>query len=294
MPFSSQLQRNRHIVAKALAYLIEGELQLSQRKVVTELKAINVTISTANLNKAYREIENLGRPSLKRLAEGLPLLLEDKWGVIYSDEVEDFVKDETVEKKAILVDNVRILSTVTVYEKGRIRLANKVEFIKETKKEIIEIGVSLRTLTSYFISQNRFEYKMHIEALLKKGVVLKLFLLAPDSEVAKFYFADRNESKRLRIINDVIAELKKLRAEFEEKNFSGKLEIYTYAHFPTHHTLLIDRDDKDAKMLINPYLAGVRRAESPVLQFSKSGNPILYQKYLQSTELTLKVATLLD
>ncbi len=174
------------------------------------------------------------------------------------------------------------------HKEGRLNIHQKVAFMQDTQKEMIEFGLSLNSFSSYFTSRKESDYKIPIETLLQKGVNIKCYLLDPDSNAARLYFADRAiidepEKNRPELIREVIGRLKRLHEEIAVKNYAGSLELYAYKHIPYNYFFICDSSSRNnAKMLISHYIYGVHRSNSPVFEFTKRNNPILFKRYWQS------------
>jgi len=174
------------------------------------------------------------------------------------------------------------------HKEGRLNILQKVGFMKDTQKELIEFGLSLNTFSNYFTSRKESDYKIPIETLLQKGVNIKCYLLDPDCNAARLYFADRAivdepEKNRPELIREVIKRLQRLHEELTAKNYTGTLELYAYRHIPYNYFFIVDSSShNNAKMLISHYLYGVHRSNSPVLEFTKRNNPTLFKRYWKS------------
>jgi hypothetical protein len=77
----------------------------------------------------------------------------------------------------------------TLYEAGRRNIDEKVALIQTAKCEVVELGIALRTFSSYFVAS--YEFKDHVLELLRYGVVFKCVAMDPDCEVAAKYAEDR-------------------------------------------------------------------------------------------------------
>ena len=294
MSFTSKKEKNKRLIKLSLNILMEGAPLLNQKQIVEELDKMGVKVSKPTINKAYNHLNELGSPSQKLLGSVLPALVKKLTQMVFNDEQNRFVLEKTPVTEVLQFVNQPNNREINMYEKGRMSLQDKINFIIDTQKEVIEIGLSLRTLTSYFTSRNRFEYRVHIEQMLKKGINFKLFLLNPNTPLAQLYFADRQEENRIQIIKNVITDLKVIQKELNLLGYKGTFELFQYNHFPYHHSMIIDNGYNNAKMLISHYIHGVRRANSPVLEFSQQRNPILFETYRKSIELTIAQSTLIE
>jgi len=172
-------------------------------------------------------------------------------------------------------------SVTQFYPRGRLPLRQKVSFFRNAKHEVIEVGVSLRTLISYFDQMPSDEFKNPVLELLTNGCYFRFLLLDPESDVAKKYAEDRREPKLIDTIRRSIETLCKLRDDLNSKGFSGKVEIRTYSHFPSCYVMLVDPTTKRGRIQVSHYLHSVKRADSPVVEIHKSTNPALFETYTQ-------------
>lgn len=167
----------------------------------------------------------------------------------------------------------------TLHEEGRLLIGQKVAFMQNAKKEIIELGVGLTTFTEYFTTRRHSEFKEHIVRLLEQGVNFKCVLLDPDQRIAKEYANDRNEPNLTKEIRSSIRQLKKLQDEFESLKLTGTFEIYAYKRLPHFHAVCVDPETDAGRMTVSHYLHGVQRAETPVFQFCRVVNKDMFEKY---------------
>jgi len=72
---------------------------------------------------------------------------------------------------------------LTVHAHGRPAPAEKAAFIAQARTEIIEAGVSLRSLTSLFVSRPERDFADPVRQLLRRGVHITYLMTDPDSPV---------------------------------------------------------------------------------------------------------------
>lgn len=169
-----------------------------------------------------------------------------------------------------------------IIHNGRLRISEKVAFMKNAKYEIIELGIGLTTFTGYFTNRRPTEFKNHVVELLDQGVTFKCILLDPNCNIAKQYAKDRKERILIKDIRCSIQELKKQQNEL--KNLKGSFEIYVYRHFPYFHAVCIDPKTETGKITVSHYMHQMRRAETPVFQFCNALNKEIFAKYWSSIE----------
>jgi len=175
----------------------------------------------------------------------------------------------------------------TLYEGGRRRIDQKVAFIQTAKCEVMELGITLRTFSSYFEQRASYEFKDHVLELLRQGVVFKCVTMDPDCEVAAKYAEDRGETELIGRIRYSLKFLKALSDEFKQQGLPGKFEIYVYPHLPYFHAVCVDGDETNGYMFISHHLYATKRAETPGFEFSKSEHPVLFEKYWASVKKLL-------
>jgi len=167
---------------------------------------------------------------------------------------------------------------------GRLPVQEKIRFMKEAKTEIIEVGIGLRTLSSYFTGRSSSEFRDYLFRLLQNGVTIKCYLLDPKSSNAQVYARDRGEENLIANIQNSISLLQHQAEEFAKSHLKGSLEVYVYDRLPYFYIMCIDPASNNARMAVSHYMPGVLRADTPVIQFSKISNSDLYEKYWLSLQ----------
>ncbi|MBI1227818.1 MAG: hypothetical protein GC192_21465 [Bacteroidetes bacterium] len=181
------------------------------------------------------------------------------------------------------------------HTEGRLEIHQKVAFISNAQKEVVEFGVTLNTFASYFNSRRDGEYKTHVEELLNRGVNFKCYLLDPESNEASVYFDDRRREQDNEIINvepirDAIRKLANIKKTIDAKSFIGKFEVFTYKHIPYNYFMIVDGNTPNGGMMVSHYLYGIQRAKCPVWEFNKSHNHEMYRRYWESYQKLIKGA----
>lgn len=289
MEATSKEARLRNIVVKGLEHLFE-KLTYGQKNVLNKFGTLGYQLTASALSKIKNEGE-VGFRTLNQSAKYMQEVLQLELGMIYSSESQDFVNQDTPDWKAYVIpertNDPDKSPSFLIHVNGRVSIQEKTQFIAEARKEVLEIGVRLNSYTNYFISQSDKAFKAHIVALLRKGVSIKSYLLDPDSQEARIYFDDRAKVQTFE--KDAITEtkrnmerLKALCAEFEAMHLAGTFEIFLYRHIPFSQILVVDSKMEGAKMMVSNYLYGVKRADCPVIEFSKTDRPQLFSKYWES------------
>lgn len=281
----------KELVAKAFEYATVTPLTYTQLELVEKFAQYGFSFSKPTMSNLYRQKEKVSFKTWKTAATAFQRLLKEECGMSYDEANGDFVK--TLEK-TIATSDLHVQSTtitqppVDFHARGRLQISEKAAFVSTAKQEVIEIGVGLRTFTSYFYNHAHYEYQAYIERLLSKGVNIRCLLIAPEATTSEVYLKDRSESILLERISENITKLNELRQIFEGKNYKGKFNIYTYSHIPYSHFCVVDANTPDGKMIISPYIFGVKRADAPVFELSKKEHYYLFDRYWQSIQLILK------
>ncbi len=283
-------ERLKNIVCKGLEHLFH-HLDYGQNNVLNKFRMLNHVVSAASLSN-IKNGKPVGLPTLSLAAKGMQALLQQEMDMVFDTKVQDFRPQHTPGWSASVVPEKPLQSDpdFIMHADGRVSVQQKADFIADAKKEVIEVGVRLNSFSTYFTSHNEGAYKMHILALLRKGVDIKAYLLDPDCAEARIYFDDRArvqsfEKDSIEEIKKVIERLKSLCSEFEAMNLAGKFEVYLYRHIPYSLFYVVDGATEAGKMMISPYLYGIRRANSPVLEITRKDQPPLYRKYWESLQL---------
>ncbi|MCC6458913.1 MAG: hypothetical protein IT260_00480 [Saprospiraceae bacterium] len=287
-----------NIVQKGVA-LLQDTQSYTQRSVIHKLKMINHAVSASTLSNIVNG-KKAGLQMLKMAANGIQKIIFQEMSMEYSWDAQEYiVKKHPNWKPYIIPEEVNSIASsdvgVEIYPDGRVSIQKKTEFISTAQKEVIEVGVRLKTFAGYFDSRKDTEYKDYILSLLKKGVTVKVCMLDPESNLAHLYFDDRaivqaSEKEALSESRKVVTRLKLLLQEMKEYRYPGSFEVYLYRHVPYNHFLVVDPSLEGGKMMISHYIFGVRRAECPVLEFTRSKQKNLFGKYLVSLMAYLKDA----
>lgn len=166
---------------------------------------------------------------------------------------------------------------------GRPSLEEKLALLRNAKTEIVEMGIGLTSFAKYFEGQKPEEFRDPIRSLVRAGVDLRCFVLDEQHEPGRAWMAEQGNP-------DYAAEAEIARRRMEQEgryyrnqHYRGRLSVHRYQRVPEFWCLGVDVDDAvDGRMFFAPYLMGVARAQTPVMQVSRSSSPALYEKYLQS------------
>lgn len=286
-------------VQKALEHLQE-RLNYGQVQVINKLKTLECAVSASSLSN-IKNGRSVGFQALNLASKGMSLLMERELDMGFDAEKLDFQERKTAGWEPFIVpehdaEQEKNETGFKLHPDGRLSLPEKTAFMSTAAKEVIEVGVRLNSFSFYFVSQNEKAYKSHIINLLKRGVNVKGYLLDPESNEARLYFEDRArvqgfEKDSIGEIKKVIERLREVSAEMEALQLKGKFEIFLYKHIPCNLFFAVDGGEKEgAKMIVSPYLYGVRRANCPVFEFSKKDQPQMFRTHWESLQLFVEGA----
>ena len=291
-----EILRKRIIMAVTLLMKQEG---YGQNTIVAKLQTLGYKIATATMSNLLND-KIVGIATLKKTEEGILTIIRQELGKVYDEAQARFIDIEATDwQPKKIIEKSTNSSTITIYPKGRVLVEKKAAFISVANRQLIEVGIRLNAFTGYIYSNNESVYKTPIRTLLEQGVNIQLYILDPESEAARIYFLDRSqyistEKDAIEDIRKVIERLKLLVGEFDELNLPGKLDIFLYSHIPVSMMLGVDIDEENGKMMVAPYLYGIRRADCPVMEFSRKEHPELFEKYKKSLLLTIEGAKKID
>lgn len=186
----------------------------------------------------------------------------------------------------------QLATPFTVEATGRPTISEKIALIRNAKTEIVEIGIGLTSFAQYFKGQRPDEFADPIRELVRSGVNLTCFALDPDYEPGTAWLAEQDDDDyqqaATRARQLLLDEAKRCR----QNNYLGRLTYHTYRRVPEFWCLGVDVDDPlDGRMFFQPYLMGVARSATPVVQVSRTSYPRLYKTYLQSVHAVRAAST---
>ena len=296
-PTADNYNDDLHTICKQATELLKLHGPYTQVTIVNKLGVLGINISPASFTNILKN-KKVSDRRLKNVADGLRKILERELDMEWKEN--GFVKKET---PGFQPDTVPIPLTekgqigFNIHQSGRVSILEKVSFILGACKEVIEFGVTLNKFTSNIYSGNKAEYRDHIEALLKKGVDFKCYLIKEGNN-AGLYFEDRakqlkEEADYSRRIKNNIERLSCVHSELNAHGYPGRFEIFSYDHIPNNYFLVVDAGIPSGKMMVSHYLYGIRRSDCPVMEFTRKDTPILFMRYRDSSNALTKDATAL-
>lgn len=296
-PPKTKEERLYHIVRTGIDLLADRQ-GYKNTNILAKMEALGKPLSASSLSNIYHQ-KPAGLPTLKTAAEGIQAIIRSELGQAYSTGSYTFVPVDATDWQPYIIpepaDADKPDEGFSLHASGRVSIQHKTGFIASAQKEVIEVGVRLKTFSDYFFSRNDSEYKNFITTLLRKGVNFRGYLLDPEATMTRLYFDDRTlvdetEADAVYEMKKVVEKLKRVSREFEQTRYPGTFEIYQYKHIPYNHFLAVDPKLPGGKMMVSHYIYGVLRAKCPVLEFTKSRQPDLFEKYAQSLELFTREA----
>ncbi len=236
--------------------------------------------------------KGLNAQLLPTVAEGIQVLISEELGMEWQGG--NFIRTIGADFVPKIVGTAKQRG-FTLHADGRLPISHKVAFFKDAQHEVIEFGLTLSRFASNLSSGSKSEFRVHVEEALRRGVNFRCYLLNPVGNVPSMYFNDRanihaEEREYMRKTEEAIAKLRSVQAEFSRMDFKGKFEVFAYEHFPYGYFMAVDGATPYCKMLVSPYLFGIKRADAPVLEFSRKNEADLYHIYWQSLTALMKNA----
>ena len=273
----------------ALLQETKGYLQV---QILRKMKYLGIKISAATFSNVLQN-RKVRVETLQQLSSGIQEIIRSELGLVFGDDAKSFVPVPTKDNwEAVIIPesdpkDSSPSGTFLFRPEGRPSIQEKVDFIQDAQREIVEVGVRLRTFVNYFISRNEHEFALPVKNLMKAKVTLKLYLLAPQSNEALLYFKDRakvqpEEMDSIEEIIKVQTRIKDLYKVLSQDGLQDRLQVFIYKHIPYNHFLIVDGATPKGKMMVSHYLYGIRRANGPVMEFSKQSERDLYRKYWTS------------
>ena len=281
------MEKYQDIVEKAFKYALGEPLAYSQVELVKRFEIYRMPISAPTMSNLRKQKERVGIKTWKSAAQVFQQLLKDECGLEYSEEMKDFVLSDSnasiQHKQNIIFKTLSFpRNGITFHARGRLTIQDKVKLITSAKHQVIELGIGLRTFCSYFHSRAYYEFQYHIEKTLERNVEYHCLLLDPTTQIAKVYLRDRNELGLIDDIKKSANKLVQLSQQFQEKDLKGQFLVSTYNHIPYNHFCVIDPEKEYGKMIISPYIFGIKRADAPVYEINRKEHEYLFDNYWKS------------
>jgi hypothetical protein len=236
----------------------------------------------------------------KTLKEEAGAILGAQRGTAYHvRSVEDFMKNQLAEAldKALRAGQVPLRTSapndsiaptrplVRMFPEGRLPMAEKLERMLRAKNEIIEFGVGLTAFASYFDLHRSSLWKDPLIGLMRSGVDIRCYALDLEWEPAKGFLFDRGEHDDPGARERIFRTLRAVDEAVGPGEAHGRLSISTYRHVPTIYAQIIDPQSSQASAVVAPYLYGLARQQSPVIECTLREHPELFRSFAESVWL---------
>ncbi len=298
MDSNSHINRRKEcteIISQAIELLTQGQGKkvYTQKEVVKKMRILGYVISESTLSNLKNTKNSEKRVNLKTLikaANGLEELIRHELQYSYNRDKKSFEFRPELRNIEIKVNEVELPTNsiksipYTLHYEGRRSVNEKVALYKDAQKQIIELGVRLKSFSTHFIDESDNAFKLPLVNKLREGVNLHCYVLNPRGRFATGYFQDRakaqpEEMKNLEELPEILGRLKEIKEQLNAKSDKGKMSLFYLNTFPYIHASVIDGEEPTGKMFVSPYLFGVRRANSPVLEISKSRDRFLFNRF---------------
>ncbi|MFF7125061.1 hypothetical protein [Streptomyces sp. NPDC008240] len=169
---------------------------------------------------------------------------------------------------------------LTVHAHGRLAPTEKAAFLAAAQTEIIEIGVALRSLTSLYVSRPERDFTDPVRRLLSRGVRITCLVADPESALITEYARSIGDPGLPGRAAESARQLARVARDFAAEGHAGQMTVRFTRHLPTCYVSLVDPDSASGRCRISHYLVGVRRADSPVVDIARTGQPELFARYV--------------
>ena len=279
------------IVDQSLKKLI-SEDGYSQIEIFQKFQQLEIQVSRASISNFWNK-RSVSQTLLRKAANGFKIIMERELCLTYNEDSNQFEKIENcsiqpiiIGKRETTIEIEKQFPTYSIFD-GRRDVTDKVEFYQKANFEILEIGIRLKNFRSYFEEKRESAFLDPLRSMLEKGTYFKCYGINPTGNFARRYIEDRAiaQPSEMDLIDDIprIAnELRDLFIQINREGYKGKMELYQYDHFPYYHAMVTDGGTENGNMNIAPYLYGISRANTPVVQVQHRSNRILFKKYWKS------------
>lgn len=273
--------------------MLKNDLTYTQVEVIKKMEYLGNHIAESTFTSILKG--NAGLKTLVSTANTLQIILAKELGMEWVNGV--FTRISTTDFKPEIIQALKPNATKNgyiAYEEERLTIPQKVAFFKDAQTEVIEFGLTLSRFASNLATGNSSEFRIPIEELLARGVNFKCFL-AKISHETSAYFDDRKlihpeEANFRRKIEEATQRMANVQLRFASMGYPGRFEVYEYTHLPYGYFMAVDTKTPNCRMLVSPYLYGIKRGEAPVFKIYKKDTPRLCINYLNSLAALIKNA----
>ncbi len=287
-------EKNYQSIIKLSIQKLISENGYTQVEIFKKFQQLEIRVSRASISNFCNE--KYGSISLLReTARGFKLIMERELCLTFNENANQFEKRKNCSPRPILIDKKIITSEIEIRHQpysifdGRMDVTDKVELYQKAKYEILEIGLRLKNFRSYFEEKRESAFLDPLKKILENGVNFKCYVIDPKGNYARKYIEDRatsqpSEIELLEDIPRITTELRNIFIRINREGYNGKMELYQYDHFPYYHSTVIDGGTENGNLNIAPYLYGISRANTPVIQLQQKSNKVLFKKYWKSVK----------
>ena len=279
--------KQESFIRLALRHLLEKR-GLSQKEICDKFRALHLNISRPSLSNLWLE-KPVSVKLRRRAEEGLQKILNFEDGLRYDPDRGELLPLPESSPRQLIEPEAELVTAALPYfiHDGRRDVYQKVAFYQRAQTEVIEIGLRLRNFSQYFERKRDSAFSDPLHELLARGIHFHCYVLDPQGNFARRYYDDRSKVHAFErdafvesetIINELRSKITRLNGQ----SSAGEMHLYYYDHFPYFHGTVIDGATDQGQALIAPYLYGVRRANTPVIEVSHRSHKKLYQRYWKS------------
>ncbi len=296
-------EKNKLIATKGIHFLID-DCAYTQAQILEMFKVLEIQTSKPSLSNLYSGNRAVKSRAMNNLAKGIAIILEREQCHFLAEATQTIVpipacqiRPITKKTNDIIIDTEKITKGYTIHE-GRIDVPQKVVFYEQATYEIIELGLRLRRFTDYFQAKRDGAFLDPIRTQLANGVNFKCYVLNPTGNFAWRYYDDRakvlsKEQEAYETSPKIVAELKQLCLILNREGYKGKMSLFQYDHFPYFHASVIDAATENGVIYMSPYLFGVRRANTPVIEVHQKMQKKIFRRYWSSIKAIINSPTIM-
>ncbi|MFJ6544076.1 hypothetical protein ACIQMP_25990 [Streptomyces sp. NPDC091385] len=183
---------------------------------------------------------------------------------------------------------------LTVHAQGRPSPVEKAHFIAGAQREIIEVGVTLRSLAGLYVSRPAPDFTAPVRRLLAQGVHITYIVADPASPLFTAYAESVGDPAMPDRAAEAARQLLRVAQGFAAEGHPGRMAVHLTRQLPTSYVSLVDPDSETGYCRTAHYLPGVRRADMPVLDITRAAQPELFERYVTYARRALAESVTLD
>ncbi|MFF4488384.1 hypothetical protein ACFY0F_18135 [Streptomyces sp. NPDC001544] len=134
-------------------------------------------------------------------------------------------------------------------------------------------------MTSLFVSRPARDFTEPVRRLLSRGVRITCLVADPESALTTEYARSIGDPDLHARAAESARQLVGVARDFAAEGHPGRMEVRFTRQLPTCYLSLVDPDLDTGRCRTSPCLAGVRRAESPMLDIVRAHQPQMFERY---------------